>query len=294
MKKQLLVLVTALLSCSTLYAQYLPIAKQGRVWYSIVGDVSAGHSTAVLGVEGDTTISGTTHPLLVTKDSLAQTADTLAYMDEDTVQGTLRIEFFGLQPTQYYDFGLQQGDTVYHTAYYSGMMDSAIVDTVYSITDFNNVTRKVLHFRAADDMSNNCDPFRQPWIEGLGAGILIDPIITCNIPHYPFYRLRCVLDGATKIYGDTVQECYSEDDISINEVEVQQLGIFPNPASSTITIDSQVHIESIRIGTLSGATLIYKPFATNSIDVSFLPKGIYILEVISKDGERAISKFTKG
>lgn len=293
MKKQLLVLATTLISMSTLCAQYLPVAKQGRLWYSMAGDLSSSHFTVVLGVEGDTSINGTNYPLLVLKDSLAQTVDTLGYMDEDTVQGSLRIEFFGNKPTQYYDFSLQKGDTVYHTAYFNHIADSTIVDSVYTITDFSNVSRKVIHFRSADNWSNNCDFFRQPWIEGLGGGILIDPLISCRSSGYPFFRLRCVFDGPTKIYGDTVQLCYSENGIGLKEVEVQQLKVFPNPASSTLSVDTDARVESMRVRSLSGASLIFKQSSTNTLDVSHLPKGMYVLELTSVDGGRAVSKFIK-
>lgn len=89
-----------------------------------------------------------------------------------------------------------------------------------------------------------------------------------------------------------------EFNVSINEYEIQNLGLIlsPNPASSQLEIQvrDNVNIEKISIYSLDGK-LISKQTnfsrKTAFIDISHLQNGIYLLEVINVDGFQEIKRF---
>jgi len=74
-----------------------------------------------------------------------------------------------------------------------------------------------------------------------------------------------------------------------------RLQIFPNPAKKTITLlcHSEVKIEEIDIFNQTGQKVLYIKFTTNTIDVSMLRQGVYIIELVlseSKIREKLIIK----
>ena len=85
--------------------------------------------------------------------------------------------------------------------------------------------------------------------------------------------------------------------VGVEELMNEDLGflIYPNPASSSITIESIKHqVQSIRIMDILGQEIYYLQTTNNKteIDVSQLTKGIYILQKQSKNGVLS-KKFVK-
>jgi len=66
--------------------------------------------------------------------------------------------------------------------------------------------------------------------------------------------------------------------------------IYPNPAQEVLKIESQHHIESVKIYSLLGK-LIKNEF-NNSIDISELKMGLYFVQV-TIDGKTVTKKFIK-
>jgi hypothetical protein len=95
-----------------------------------------------------------------------------------------------------------------------------------------------------------------------------------------------------KIYDEaissaTVLALYNElnPTLGINENPTpNQITLYPNPSSSQLNINSSEAVEQIRIIDLTGKTIstIVKP--NNSIDVSLLSKGVYLLQIQTKKG----------
>lgn len=79
---------------------------------------------------------------------------------------------------------------------------------------------------------------------------------------------------------------------STNEVDTESMiGIFPNPASTEISIESQRHIESVEIWSVDGKLLRTSQFS-KSIDIEGLHPGIYFLRV-GVEGRVETKKFVK-
>ncbi|MAW87805.1 MAG: hypothetical protein CMJ42_14890 [Phyllobacteriaceae bacterium] len=74
------------------------------------------------------------------------------------------------------------------------------------------------------------------------------------------------------------------------EVVTHDLNIFPNPAQNTIRLDHSASDGTLTISAMNGQVLMAKAYNTGeSIDVSELPEGMYLIEVQSAD-EIAIGK----
>jgi hypothetical protein len=72
--------------------------------------------------------------------------------------------------------------------------------------------------------------------------------------------------------------------ISVEEIE-NEFSVYPNPATNVlyITSDNNIPINEITIYNQLGQTVLHQNEANNSIDVSALQPGIYILELVSGD-----------
>jgi hypothetical protein len=81
---------------------------------------------------------------------------------------------------------------------------------------------------------------------------------------------------------------------SVFDEELEELNIYPNPASSIIYIENSHSIEAIEIVDLTGK-LCYQIKESNvtEIDISFLPKGLYYLKVKTASGGVGIRKVVR-
>ncbi|WP_239000285.1 family 16 glycosylhydrolase [Hyunsoonleella ulvae] len=70
--------------------------------------------------------------------------------------------------------------------------------------------------------------------------------------------------------------------LSVNESESGLFKIFPNPANETLHIASKHNVDKIEIYTLLGNKVLIKDHPMNSLDISNLTKGIYLLMIYSK------------
>ncbi|PIX13088.1 MAG: hypothetical protein COZ74_08060, partial [Flavobacteriaceae bacterium CG_4_8_14_3_um_filter_31_8] len=67
--------------------------------------------------------------------------------------------------------------------------------------------------------------------------------------------------------------------------------VYPNPFNNDLNVSSQIKVESLRLYNISGQ-LVKQIKNSNSMNVSELAKGIYILEVTA-DATREIRKVIK-
>ena len=101
-------------------------------------------------------------------------------------------------------------------------------------------------------------------------------------------------------YGDFTTRCDDDREINSRSVESsnQELTVYPNPASTEITVDvSHISDRSVVIlRDLSGSILTQRKIKTESkkitLDVSLFPSGMYIIEVLGFESS-SITKFVK-
>ncbi len=107
-----------------------------------------------------------------------------------------------------------------------------------------------------------------------------------------YVGINCVSDTSFVFCIDDIQ-IDSVGSIGISEESLKQIEIFPNPSSDYIYIN-RIENSSIRLIDLTGRELINIPKANykNRINISFLPEGIYLLQ-IRKDNEQKTYKIQK-
>ncbi len=98
-------------------------------------------------------------------------------------------------------------------------------------------------------------------------------------------------DGVTKVkYFISPDFVNSTNDIRFNSVS--KVTLYPNPVSYYLNVEG-VEMVSAKVFTLSGMLLISEISVDNKINVSYLPRGIYMLQVIDKEGNILTEKFLK-
>ncbi len=89
----------------------------------------------------------------------------------------------------------------------------------------------------------------------------------------------------------SMDDCsYFEHRNSENKIESQQIRVYPNPASSELSVQSNLDAESYKIVDLTGRELMSKNVSIHqnkafNINVSTLPSGLYLLKIYSTNAE---------
>ena len=111
---------------------------------------------------------------------------------------------------------------------------------------------------------------------------------TCAILSICSYLIE--LNGSYSIYGNnvgcaSVMQVYDScvaNGVTINEFDLQRnISIYPNPTSNEISISGvEGNIDEVYIYNKLGQRVIHEMNPGNTINVSRLPKGLYIVEVV--------------
>lgn len=208
----------------------------------------------------------TIHPVAYLRDTLKQIRKWDEFLNSDTLL---------------YNFDLNIGDTIPNAAY-----GFTTVDSIDSIPVSN-------YFRKRFKLSNpDCSTYL---FEGIGnSNGFLEPVICINVSSDCGYTLTCYGFNDTAWYPN-----YSSSSPCIIPViplgitehkknsQTSEITIFPNPTSSTFIINSDGRkIENIKIINLLGE-LLYQSDRINSkfeTDISFLLKGIYIIQIQTDNG----------
>ncbi len=140
-----------------------------------------------------------------------------------------------------------------------------------------------------------------PDVQSMTQQLWIDEEIT----NYPYetasVNFKVPNDGvyyiAFRAFSDPDQFYLSLDNIIITketlatqEVNKTKLVFYPNPVKNILNIENDSKINTIKIYDLTGKELVTKEFDAKNvnIDVSNLPKGIYMVKIGSKNSNRTI------
>ena len=77
---------------------------------------------------------------------------------------------------------------------------------------------------------------------------------------------------------------------AINNIDIKQFEIYPNPVKDEIIIKSELQIQKIEIYNLTGSLVLIEDNVSEKISVSALKQGIYTINIYTKNG-MAIEKF---
>jgi len=109
---------------------------------------------------------------------------------------------------------------------------------------------------------------------------------------YTFHLRSFCFHGAGG-YGNEFENDFTLT-LGVNDIHSEISGVYPNPAETTLTIDTKVEEGTISIVDLTGKTITTSAIKGNSttISVSDLPSGMYQV-VLSTSNTTSISKFVK-
>jgi len=80
---------------------------------------------------------------------------------------------------------------------------------------------------------------------------------------------------------------------AVEEAPIAALNVYPSPAENTLYFTTAVSNENVSIvDSQTGATVSTQKVSNNSVDVSQLRKGIYLI-VLEKDGQKTVKRFIK-
>ena len=74
---------------------------------------------------------------------------------------------------------------------------------------------------------------------------------------------------------------YQNSLLSVKDFQLPEVTVYPNPTDSILTIETDVAIGHVEVVNLVGQVVIAKDLVEDSINVSALPKGVYILNLFS-------------
>ena len=91
------------------------------------------------------------------------------------------------------------------------------------------------------------------------------------------------IDVISASYGVAKIAWYKNEILAINEFSINNTSVFPNPTNGLVNISSQEEIIKIEVFDILGR-LIKSNQGINSIDISNLNQGVYILKFTTRNG----------
>ncbi len=85
----------------------------------------------------------------------------------------------------------------------------------------------------------------------------------------------------------TVTYCTSGCSLGINEEAASEVSVYPNPASTTLYVTGSSAFETARFYTTAGSLVKETVLSGNAIDLSGMPKGLYLVELAGTQAGKA-------
>ncbi|WP_312390264.1 peptide-N-glycosidase F-related protein [Chryseobacterium sp.] len=95
-----------------------------------------------------------------------------------------------------------------------------------------------------------------------------------------------------EVYLSVYMQGKSSNNLNVKDVKTVDVSIYPNPTSDIVNIKSRVDVASIAVYGIDGRKLT-ESYKENKIDISFYNAGIYILDIVLKDGTTFKHKIIK-
>jgi len=266
-------------------------------------------------INGDTTFNNLTYKKLYTRGVNAGCGPPSApynYIESFLRQdGEVIYRYYPSENAEHilYDFSLSVGDTIPSGGIVAGVTGDQIFPEIsglfYVINEIDSILIQGEHFKKfffsvyssfGDTIEVGPISFSGPdyYIEGIGHpfGFIWQ---YRWFAEWETYSLNAFSKNDSIYYGSTL---YCDFAVSINENSIKKVSvnIYPNPAKETLHINllGNITVMTLSIFSISGQKLIEKngPLSsTESIDISQLKSGMYLLEIISVDGFRDAKRF---
>ncbi|SFZ94441.1 Por secretion system C-terminal sorting domain-containing protein [Chryseobacterium limigenitum] len=94
------------------------------------------------------------------------------------------------------------------------------------------------------------------------------------------------------VYLSVYMQGKSNVNLNVNDIKTTDVSIYPNPTSDFVNIKSPIDVISLTLFSIDGRKLVEK-YKENKIDISSYNTGIYILNIVLKDGTSFKHKIIK-
>lgn len=189
-----------------------------------------------------------------------------------------------------YDFGLNPNEswTIYFTAW-SSELDSITV----TVTDTSSIVVNGINLKVQSITQTGFNYYLgSSIIERIGCVDFLYPQYGACDP--PTGRLICYNDSVIGLYETGLAPSCDYTNVGINESEIQIITLFPNPASTQLTLQTpNPGITSYTINDIQGRQLQSGSFTqSTTLDVNTLAQGVYLIR-FQHQGNSATYKFVK-
>jgi hypothetical protein len=98
--------------------------------------------------------------------------------------------------------------------------------------------------------------------------------------HHLFIRVR----DANGVWSHYEGRQFANDPLGIELNDLNKITLYPNPTHSILNIQTDQLINTVTITDMSGRTTAVKTLSSNSVDVSHLSQGVYLIEFKTETG----------
>lgn len=171
-----------------------------------------------------------------------------------------------------YDFNLNPGDTLPQI---DNLAPAIFVNTVDTIL-INSVFRKRIEFSYLGGIYG---PFI---IEGIGSMTgLLSPIFSAETQ----FDLICFSQHNQPVFPDTSTSCFVLFN-KVNELQSNQLVIYPNPIENSATIKSNHLLKELKLIDINGRVVLDELIGSSvyTLNRSMFVSGFYVCEIITNEG----------
>jgi uncharacterized protein YjdB len=91
-------------------------------------------------------------------------------------------------------------------------------------------------------------------------------------------------------YSSEATVTVSGQNVSAEKVQVSKTKLYPNPAKNKVYFSGDSHIERVNIFSLTGQNVLSGNVKENQFDISSLSKGIYLVNMISQENIKSITR----
>ncbi len=285
------------ITCSYAQSEYIPLLKINNQWNVLRRDANPYlNYTEIFKIDKDTVISGKScKRIMKSTDSSSNAIYSFAYyMYEDTLTKKIYTLDNNFNQKLYFDFSVNTGDTLVLYCPYHSLVSC---DTFYvNQTDTFNIgglyRKRVSTIFKIAGISIQADD----WYEGIGT------LKGLHYGGYPPYtgqlmKLLCFKNNNLLIFENTGSyNCYYTN-VGINETEIQQYSVYPNPVSDNLYIKSSQNKDFyLQIFDIDGRLVFNQNLIeqNNTVSISNFNRGIYYVVIYNKTNKiftKKISKF---
>lgn len=290
-------LCAIIMSVTSLYAQsYIPLLQQNNQWNILRRDANPNlYYTEIYKIDLDTIINGyLCKKVIKTNDSSSSAAFSFAYyMYEDTLTKKIYTLDNNFNQKLYFDFSANAGDTLVLYCPYNNLVNC---DTFYvTQTDTFNIGGLYRKRISSIFKSGGISLQAEDWYEGIGT------LKGLHYGGYPPYigelmKLLCFKNNNQLIFENTSSyNCYYTN-VGVNETELSQFSIYPNPVSDNLYINNFQSKEFyLQIFDIKGQLVFNQKLLEqiNKISISNLQRGIYYVVIYNNSNKVFTKKIKK-